>query len=138
MSSHDKTSHDDLSGARYVSFTTFRRDGSPVSTPVWVVPFEGGWAFTTGGEAGKVKRLRNDARATLQVCDRRGRVADGTTVHEGAAIILHGDDYERVAALVRDKYKVGWALLSVWERAQKLLGRDDGIADRAIKVTLHA
>ncbi|MEY2965996.1 MAG: hypothetical protein RLY50_46, partial [Actinomycetota bacterium] len=37
-----------------------------------------------------------------------------------------------------DKYKVGWALLSVWERAQKLLGRDDGIADRAIKVTLHA
>jgi hypothetical protein len=105
---------------------------------VWVVPFEGGWAFTTGGEAGKVKRLRNDARATLQVCDRRGRITEGSTVHEGAAIILDGDDYARVAALVRDKYKVGWALLSLWERAQKLLGRDDGIADRAIKVTLHA
>ena len=127
----------ELVQARYVSFTTWRRDGRPVSTPVWIVPFEGGWAFTTGGESGKVKRLRRDARATLQVCDRRGRVADGATTHEGAAIVLDGDDAERVAAAVREKYKIGWALLSLWERTQKILGRDDGIADRAIKVTLH-
>lgn len=127
----------ELSSARYVSLTTWRRDGRPVATPVWVVPFEGGWAFTTGGESGKVKRLRRDARASLQVCDRRGRIAPGTTVHEGAAIILDGDDARRVAAVVREKYKIGWALLSLWERTQKILGRDDGIADRAIKVTLH-
>ncbi len=105
---------------------------------MWIVPFEGGWAFTTGGEAGKVKRLRRDARATLQVCDRRGRVADGATTFEGAAIVLDGDDAERVAAAVRQKYKIGWTLLSLWERTQKMLGRDDGIADRAIKVTLHS
>lgn len=127
----------ELAAARYVSLTTFRRDGTAVATPVWVVPFEGGWAFTTGGEAGKVKRLRRDARATLEVCDRRGRVAAGATVFEGAAIVLDGDDAGRVAAAIRDKYKIGWAMLTAWVRVQKVLGRDDGIADRAIKVTLH-
>lgn len=138
MNSPDMTPAErELSRARYVSLTTWRRDGRPVATPVWVVPFEGGWAFTTGGEAGKVKRLRRDARASLQVCDRRGRITEGATVYEGAAIVLDGDDAERVAAAVRDKYTIGWALLSLWERGQKILGRDDGIADRAIKVTLH-
>ena len=127
----------ELAAARYVSFTTWRRDGRAVSTPVWIVPFEGGWAFTTGGEAGKVKRLRRDARATVQACDRRGRIAEGATVFEGAAIVLEDSDAKRVEDAVRAKYKIGWALLTVWERAQKILGRDDGIADRAIKVTLH-
>ena len=71
----------------------------------------------------------------------RGRftvqLADGTSVYEGAAIVLNSDDTDRVAAAVRDKYKIGWALLSAWTRIQTMLGRDDGIADRAIKVTLH-
>lgn len=29
----------DLRDARYVSFTTYRRDGTPVATPVWIAPF---------------------------------------------------------------------------------------------------
>jgi hypothetical protein len=27
--------------SRYIALTTFRRDGSPVTTPVWAVPLEG-------------------------------------------------------------------------------------------------
>ena len=65
----------DLDTAKYVSFVTYKKDGTPVATPVWVVPFEGGYAFTTDPDAYKVKRLRNDARATLTVCDMRGKIA---------------------------------------------------------------
>ncbi|MDT0352926.1 PNPOx family protein [Pseudonocardia charpentierae] len=27
---------DDVAGERFVSLTTFRRDGTPVATPVWI------------------------------------------------------------------------------------------------------
>ena len=72
------------------------------------------------------------AAVLVSLADRR------VTPQEGAAIILEGDDTARVSRAVSTKYKIGWALLSTWTRLQQMLGRDDGIADRAIKVTLHA
>ena len=60
---------------RYVSLTTFRRDGTPVPTPVWFAPLDDGrLAVVTDAEAGKRKRLRNDPRCTVAACDVRGRV----------------------------------------------------------------
>ena len=46
MQSESKMSAD-LDNAKYVSFTSYKKDGTTVSLPVWVVPFEGGYAFTT-------------------------------------------------------------------------------------------
>lgn len=127
----------DLDEARYVSFTTYRKNGDPVSLPVWVVPFDGGYAFTTDLNSHKVRRVRNDARATLRVCDMRGKVADGAVTHTGAAVILPDADVARVTALVKKKYRIGWALLGVMELWQKITGKADGSADAAIKVTLN-
>ena len=127
----------DLDNAKYVSFTTYRKSGEPVSLPVWVVPFDGGYAFTTDLNSHKVRRVRNDARATLRVCDVRGRVADGAATHTGAAVILPDSDVARVTALVKKKYRIGWALLGVMELWQKITGKADGSVDAAIKVTLN-
>ena len=41
-----------LSGRRYVSLTTFRKDGTPVATPVWLVGYEDGIAVWTGAGTG--------------------------------------------------------------------------------------
>lgn len=61
-----------LAASRYVSLTTFRKDGTPVATPVWVVALEGElWVWTNPG-AGKVKRLRRSARAAIAPCRMRG------------------------------------------------------------------
>jgi len=125
----------DLDSARYVSFTTHRRDGTPVSLPVWVVPFDGGYAFTTDPTSAKVRRIGNDARATLRVCDMRGRVADGATEHAGTAVLLGPEDTERVAALVKRKYRVGWVLISAMALLERLRGKGRA-AEGAIKVTL--
>ena len=127
----------DLDEARYVSFTTYRKNGDPVSLPVWVVPFDGGYAFTTDLNSHKVRRVRNDARETLRVCDMRGKVADGAVTHTGAAVILPDADVARVTALVKKKYRIGWALLGAMEMWQKITGKADGSADAAIKVTLN-
>ncbi len=47
-----------LSDERYLRFTTFRRDGNPVSTTVWVVGLgDGQLGFWTSSGSGKAKRL---------------------------------------------------------------------------------
>ena len=126
----------DLDTAKYVSFVTYKKDGSPVATPVWVVPFEGGYAFTTEPNAFKVKRLRHDARATLTVCDMRGKIATGATVHTGAAVILNESDSQRVDALIGKKYVIGYRMLGVFSLLKKIAGKGTTAGDAAIKVTL--
>ena len=126
----------DLDTAKYVSFVTYKKDGNPVATPVWVVPFDGGYAFTTAPDAFKVKRLRNDARATLTVCDMRGKIAPGAIVYTGAALVLDEADTQRVDALIRKKYSIGYRMIGVMSVLQKIAGKGTTAGDAAIKVTL--
>ena len=126
----------DLDAAKYVSFTTYKKDGNPVSLPVWVVPFEGGYAFTTDHDAFKVKRVRRDSRATLAVCTFKGQVAPDATVHIGTAVVLDGPDSKRVAALVRKKYSVMYLAIIAQSAVRRLFGKGSHAADTAIKVTL--
>ena len=126
----------DLDAAKYVSFTTYKKDGNPVSLPVWVVPFEGGYAFTTDHDAFKVKRVRRDSRATLAVCTFKGQVAPDATVYQGTAVILDGPDSKRVAALVRKKYSVMYLAIIAQSAVRRLFGKASHAADTAIKVTL--
>ena len=127
----------DLDNARYVSFVTYRKDGSPVATPVWVVPFDGGYAFTTDPTAHKVRRVRNDARATLTVCNARGALVEGAVTHLGSAVVLGEDDTETVAKLIAKKYSIGVRLLGVMSFVKKVLGKGTTAGEGAIKVTLH-
>lgn len=128
----------DLDDARYVSFVTYKKDGTPVATPVWIVPFENGYAFTTEPNAFKVRRVRNDARATLTVCDMKGRIKEGATVHLGSAVVLGDDDAEKVSRLIARKYSIGTKLLGLLSLARKLVGKGSDLGDAAIKVTLHS
>ena len=126
----------ELDTAKYVSFTTYKKDGTPVSLPVWVVPFEGGYAFTTDHDAFKVKRVRRDPRASLAVCTFKGQVASGAAVHVGTAVILDGPDSQRVATLVRKKYRVMYLAIVAQSAMRRLFGKASHAADTAIKVTL--
>jgi PPOX class probable F420-dependent enzyme len=101
----------DLDQAKYVSFTTFKKDGTPKPLPVWIVPFEGRYAFTTEPDSWKVKRLRNNSAITVEVCDMRGRVKPGTTVHHGTAEALDEGAAGRVGAAVKKKYGIVWYIL---------------------------
>ena len=65
-----------LADERFVSLTTFRRTGEPVSTPVWIARSGDGLVVLTPSGSGKVKRLRNDPRVVLRPCGRFGTVGD--------------------------------------------------------------
>ncbi|MFD6968806.1 PPOX class F420-dependent oxidoreductase [Streptomyces sp. NPDC059979] len=95
---------EELGKARYVSLTTFRKDGTPVATPVWAVADGGELYVWTRSDSWKVKRIRNDGRVTVTACDVRGRVAEGARVWEGEARLLDEAGLGRVRKLLSRKY----------------------------------
>ena len=95
----------ELSSAKYVLLTTFRRDGNPVATPVWVVGLdEGRIGCWTSSGSGKAKRLAHTERVTVQPCDARGRVTKGTSPTDATATIVRGGEYEAISREVKAKY----------------------------------
>ncbi|MBB5955785.1 hypothetical protein FHS29_002366 [Saccharothrix tamanrassetensis] len=61
-----------LGDDKYLLLTTFRRNGTPVPTPVWAVRRGGTIYAWSAADAGKVKRIRNNADVTIAPCDFRG------------------------------------------------------------------
>lgn len=91
-----------LAGERYISLTTFKRDGTPVSTPVWVTSDDGRRLLVwSGAKTWKVRRLRRDARVLVAPSTFRGRETGGRIAGRGRVIRDPGID-----ELLRRKY--GW------------------------------
>jgi hypothetical protein len=67
------TSLPELAAARYISLTTFRRDGSTASTPVWVVSDDGRRLLVwTGAKTWKARRIARDPRVLVARSNARG------------------------------------------------------------------
>jgi len=90
--------------ARYVSLTTFRKDGRGVATPVWLA-VDGAEIFIVSDlDTGKVKRLLRDGHVTLAVCDFRGGIAPNALHATGTARVLDEAQTQRARALIARKY----------------------------------
>ena len=128
----------DLDAARYIAFVSFRKDGTPVSTAVWVVPFEDGYAFTTDPDSWKIKRILKNPAVTIQASNVRGRPKRGSVAVAGHAEVLDPDAVARVRKAVRGKYRIMYRLLL--ERSDKKAAKRDGsttAGTAAIKVVLE-
>jgi len=109
----------DLDRHRYVSLATFRRSGAEVATPVWFAAADGRLYVFTGGESGKVKRLRNSPRARVAPSNSRGRVL-GPWQDASARILTEPASIDKAHAALRSKY--GWQML-VADLGSRLTGR---------------
>jgi len=117
----------ELADERYISLTTFRRDGSAASTPVWTVSDDGERLLVwTGAETWKVRRIRRDPRVLVAPSDARGR--ERGPRREGTARVLDGDAAGVVVPLLRRKY--GWQrrALELQGRVARLLSRKPAAA----------
>ncbi|QIS13104.1 PPOX class F420-dependent oxidoreductase [Nocardia arthritidis] len=118
----------DLAASKYARLTTYKRDGTPVSTAVWVAADGERIVVWTGSRTGKVKRLRSDSKVLLQISDNRGRPKEDC-VYRGRAEILDAEGTERVRALVARKYgAIGWLGI----RGHRLLKGADATVGLAI------
>jgi uncharacterized protein len=105
-----------LGHERFVSLSTFKRSGEAVPTPVWVLPDGLALVVSTPAAAGKLKRIRNDPRVTLQPCDRRGNVDPEAPLVEGTAeIIADSAASEAVSRRLADKYGLEFRVFRVVE-----------------------
>jgi nitroimidazol reductase NimA-like FMN-containing flavoprotein (pyridoxamine 5'-phosphate oxidase superfamily) len=86
-------------------FTTLRRDGVPISLPVWFVVLDGTICMTTPGGTKKVARVRHDARSSFLV-ESGERWAELKAVHlTGRAEIVDDPELaERARAASEAKY----------------------------------
>ncbi len=94
-----------LADEKYLALTTFKRDGTPVTTAVWAAPLDDGKiGFWTSSASGKAKRLGHTAKVTVQPCDSRGRVKAGTTPTDATAVVVTGPELDAIRVKVKAKY----------------------------------
>ena len=129
-----------LADEKYILLTTFRRDGTPVATPVWVVPLaDDTYGFWTSSGSGKAKRLAHTDRVTVQPCDARGRVRSGTAPLNATARVVSGAELDEIRKQVHAKYgfatkltKLAGTLIGILRRKRIPYG------DRGVVLTLAA
>jgi uncharacterized protein len=111
-----------LANERYISLTTFKRDGTAVSTPVWVVSDDGNRLLVWSGvTTWKMKRIRRDPRVRVAPCDARGNVR-GEAV-DGTARLLGPGAGAFVQPLLRKKYGFVKRSLDLFNRLLRRLAR---------------
>jgi PPOX class probable F420-dependent enzyme len=126
-----------ISDEKYVSSTTFRKSGTPVSTATWIVDLDGGRVgFWTSSASGKYKRLRNNPKITLQPSDGRGKVkADTALVRGTVELLTSGPDFDALQSKVRAKYGFMTSMTRFFNTVGHL-GRKFPYGDVAVVVTL--
>lgn len=98
------TNIDQIGHSKYVSLTTYRKDGTGVGTPVWHVMNGGELFIVSDADAWKVKRIRNNSHVVVTVCGIRGKVVPGAPSAEGTARVLDAGGSDTARALLAHKY----------------------------------
>ena len=127
-----------ITDEKYVLLTTFRKDGTPVSSPVWNVDLgDDTIGFWTSSGSGKAKRLAHTERVTVQACDARGKVKPGSSPIEATARLVTGPELAEIRTKVVAKY-------GFMTKVTKMLGAVAGFVkrnripygDRGVVITL--
>jgi hypothetical protein len=121
----------ELAQEKYISLTTFKRDGTPVSTPVWVAGDDGRLLVWTAADSWKVKRLRRDGHVRVAPCSASGKVR-GEAIDAHAAIL---EDVSRVRELEKRKYWLMYRLIGGTRAALRWVRRQPMPASVTVEIT---
>lgn len=111
---------DRLGSEKFLSLTTFKRNGDAVATPLWVVEDAGQLVFWTPAESWKVKRVRRNPQVTVVTCSRTGAVAPGERAVPGRAqVVEEAAEVSRVQAMVKRKYGLEFLVVTTIERIMR-------------------
>ena len=98
---------------KYLSLETYKRDNTPVQTPVWFVIDNDQLYITTKETTGKVKRLRNNQNARIAVCSMKGDIKSNW-VDVGLENIPEENNVEKIVKLRKKKYGFSARLVSMF------------------------
>ena len=98
---------------KYLRLETYKRDSTPIQTPVWFVTDKEQFYITTKETTGKVKRLRNNQNARIAVCSMKGDIKSNW-VDVGLEKISEESDVEKIIKLRKKKYGFSARLISMF------------------------
>jgi uncharacterized protein len=119
---------------RYLSVTSFRRDGAGVATPLWFVS-DGERLFAlTDAHAAKVRRIRHNPRVLVAPCRASGKLR-GEPLPAHAEVLTDTADLDRVQQLLIERYKISYRLvMSIYRLRRRLGGGGTSATDGAALV----
>jgi PPOX class probable F420-dependent enzyme len=104
---------DSIRGQKYISLTTFRKNGVGVATPVWFGEEDGKLYVMTRSDMGKTKRIRNNPQVKVAPCTIRGKVTGAEFA--ATARLLPPEEQARARQAINRKYWLA-RLPLVWAR----------------------
>ncbi|MFF9086322.1 PPOX class F420-dependent oxidoreductase [Streptomyces sp. NPDC014991] len=125
----DDTRLDRLGSGKYLLVTSYRKNGTPVATPVWVVRDGDALGVWTAADSWKVKRIRRRPDVLAGPCDARGNPTGDQL--PATAEITRPETTDRYRSLIARKYGVLGRLTLLGSRLRR--GRDGTVG---IRVTL--
>jgi hypothetical protein len=105
-----------LSGQKYISLTTFKKDGTGVRTPLWFAENDGKLYIMTRNDSWKYKRIRNNPNVKVAPSTIRGKVTGPE--FPGRARILPAQDWV-AHKLIQRKYWL--ARLPFWSKHNEIV-----------------
>jgi PPOX class probable F420-dependent enzyme len=98
------TSFNSLDRNPFIALTTYRKNGTPVMTPVWFVRQDGKLFVWTAADSGKAKRLKNNPCVQLGPSNHSGKLLG--TVQAGLAHSVSTGGFPALEKAFKAKY--GW------------------------------
>lgn len=105
-----------LGDEKFVSLTTFKRNGDAVASAMWIARDGESLVAWTPADTWKVKRVARDPRVTLTASGRTGKVAENAPVFAGSAEVLRDPgEVARVEGLIKRKYGFEFRIITFVE-----------------------
>lgn len=96
----------DFKDVEYINLITYKKDGSPVTTPVWVAPHDNSLVVTTSLNAGKVKRVRNNGKATIYITNQSGTKRLSESLDVIGSLVTEPEAKAEAVGVIKNKYGV--------------------------------
>ena len=103
--------------AKYINVQTFKKNGQPISTPVWFIIKDNKIFFRTSKNSGKIKRIRNNNNIKFALCDIRGKI--NGEWFDGIAKI-ENDSNNVILSLINKKYGISSQLMKIFYKFMKI------------------
>ena len=91
-----------FSDEKYINLETYKRDGTPIRTPVWFVIDKDLIYVITRDSTGKVKRLKNNQDVRIVSCSFKGEPKNEWV--KGKTEMITGEEADMVIKLRKKKY----------------------------------
>ena len=104
---------------KYINLETYKKDGTPIKTPVWFVIDNDLIYIITRESTGKVKRLKNNQDVRIVLCSFKGEPKNEWM--KGKAEKITGEEADKAIKLRKKKYGMYARLVSLFRKGNSIV-----------------